>query len=380
MDKESAIGVFPWMPEKKREQNIQKLSALVGPEKAGEIRGMKNVRMLVPEHFVRLMGQLRTKGDEAGAEALLKTVIPSVEEGEIDVPVECGRDGMGSGYHLQEFALPDHEQPWNIRRLYPDRVILIVSLSCAGICRYCFRKSESGHTRHIDLAPALDYIRAWNTSREPKIRDVILSGGDPLSLSDTKLDDLLTQVWNIPGVECVRLDTKYPVTRPARITKRLLDVLDGRVNIMIVHVTHPAEISEEMIDACKRMARRGIVLRSHTPLLRGINDNRETLKQLFWTLFSKCAVTPLYAIQFVETPGATHFRIPLSESLELMRGMQNELSGPAVPNFIIYLPDGGGKYDIGPFEDIDTIGIRKVEGGYEIPSPLYPGKHSFYPD
>ncbi|MBV5267757.1 MAG: hypothetical protein JZU67_04495, partial [Burkholderiaceae bacterium] len=186
--------------------------------------------------------------------------------------------------------------------------------------------------------------------------------------------------WAIPGVECVRLDTKYPVTRPERITKRLLDVLDGRVSVVIVHATHPAEISGEMVDACRRIARLGIVLRSHTPLLRGVNDDRETLKRLFWDLFSKCGVTPLYVIQFVETPGAAHFRIPLSESLALMRGMQNELSGPVVPNFIIYLPDGGGKYGIGPFEDIDTIGIRKVEGGYEIPSPLYPGKHSFYPD
>ncbi|NTW46407.1 MAG: hypothetical protein HGB18_05195 [Candidatus Moranbacteria bacterium] len=368
------------MTKENRERNIRALTGLVGQEKATEIRDMPSVRMLVPAHFIRLIGRLRADGDEAGAVALLKTVIPSIEEGRADVPIPHGIDGMGSGYHLQEFALPDHEQPWTIRRLYPDRVILIVSLSCAGICRYCFRKSESGHTRHIHLAPALDYIRAWNTSREPKIRDVILSGGDPLSLSDTKLDEILTEVWSISGVECVRLDTKYPVTRPKRITKRLLDILDGRVNIVTVHATHPAEISEEMSDACRRMARRGIVLRSHTPLLRGINDNRETLKRLFWDLFSKCGVTPLYAIQFVETPGAAHFRIPLSESFELMRGMQNELSGPAVPNFIIYLPDGGGKYDIGPFEDIDRIGIRKVEGGYEIPSPLFPGKHGFYPD
>ena len=379
------IRIVPGMSSGARQTALRSLAELTMQPIEPKLASAKGLRVLISPHMARQIRQVRANGDEPGARALLRTVVPSPLELEDRATEGWRLDGTGTVYHRKEFNLPDMAQPLCIRRLYPDRAILTPSWQCPVLCRYCFRKCEAGSNRRIDLRPGLDYIRTWNKSGKTPIRDVILSGGDPLSLSDAELDALLPQIRSIPGVEFVRIDTKYPTAKPERITRGLLEVLEERVDIMMLHFTHPLEICEETIDACRRLSKRGIILRSYTPLLKGVNDDRETLKRLFWDLLSKCGVTPYYAVQFIETPGARHFRIPLSHTLELMRGLHVELSGTAIPNSIVYLPDGGGKYVLGPHERIlypnePGTGIRKVDGGYQIPAPLKPGELSFYPD
>jgi lysine 2,3-aminomutase len=294
-------------------------------------------------------------------------------------------DGMGTGYHRNRYALPGFPMPENIRRLYPDRIILIPTFKCPFRCEYCFRGKEVGGEKEFDMQPAYNYIERWNRTSETKIRDVILSGGELLSLSNEKLSHILDKLWAIPGVEMTRIDTRFPVAKPERINEDFLDHIDGKVTMMTLHCVHSDEITSEMERVCKKILRRGVILRSYTPMLKGINDNREILKELFWKLLFQCSVIPYYLVQFIETPGAESFRTPLEKSMELVRGLQTELSGPAIPNLIVYLPDGGGKYIVGPNERIldskdKRAGIKKAKGGYKIPSPLYPGKYSFYPE
>jgi len=373
------IRIFPGMSEEERDKQLQILGKLGIEIKAAIFS--KKIKLLISLHMLKRIQQLRESGDYEGAQILLKTVVPSeVEFGQRSEGWNI--DGMGTGYHKKEFVLAGFPLPANIRRLYPDRIILIPTFECPVLCRYCFRRAEAGNEKPVDMRPSLKYIRAWNENKDVKIRDIILSGGDPLSLSDEDLNNLLIELKSIPGVEILRIDTKYPAVRPERITKKLLDILDGRVNIMTLHFVHPLEICTEVIDMCKKMSRRGIILRSYTPLLKGINDDRDVLKELFWNLLSECGIIPYYAVQFIETPGAQHFRVPLGQAMDIMRSLHNELSGQAIPNLIVYLPDGGGKYIIGPNEKINVAdaGIRRVAGGYKISSPLYPDKCSFYPD
>jgi len=206
----------------------------------------------------------------------------------------------------------------------------------------------------------------------PATMDAFREHGRPRASLEENLEEARTVMKNLAQVG-ISMD---------EITKKLLDILDGRVNIMTLHFVHPLEICTEVIDMCKKMSRRGIILRSYTPLLKGINDDGDVLKELFCNLLSECGIIPYYAVQFIETPGAQHFRVPLGQAMDIMRSLHNELSGQAIPNLIVYLPDGGGKYIIGPNEKINVAdaGIRRVAGGYKISSPLYPDKCSFYPD
>jgi lysine 2,3-aminomutase len=215
---------------------------------------------------------------------------------------------------------------------------------------------------------AIDYIAAT-----PAIRDVLLSGGDPLTLSDEQIDWLLDRLRRIPHVEMIRMGTKAPVVLPQRITTELVEILKKYHPFwMSIHCTHPDELTEEMRDACTRLADAGIPLGSQTVLLAGINDSVETMRRLMHGLV-KIRVKPYYLYQCDPILGSSHFCTPVSKGLEIYSGLRGHTTGYAVPNYVIDAPGGGGKIPLIP----ETVAGRD---GNDLLIRNYEGKIFRYPD
>jgi len=230
---------------------------------------------------------------------------------------------------------------------YPDRLLFLVSDTCSVHCRYCTRSRMVATGR---VAPnrerwerAIEYIEE---TRE--IRDVLLSGGDPLTLSDDNLEYLLSRLRQIRHVEIIRIGTKAPVALPQRITPKLTQMLKRYHPIwMSIHFTHPEELNMKVTRACERLADAGIPLGSQTVLLKGINDDLATMKKLFQGLM-RIRVRPYYLYQCDPITGSSHFRTPVEKGLEIISGLRGHTSGYAVPNFVIDAPGGGGKIALIP--------------------------------
>jgi lysine 2,3-aminomutase len=230
---------------------------------------------------------------------------------------------------------------------YPDRVLLYVSNICASYCRFCTRKRKVGAEyvtmRDSDFKIALRYIKEHR-----RIRDVIISGGDPLMLSDRVLERYLKEITGIDHVEIVRIDTRAPSTLPQRITSKLCKMLKKYDPIyLLTHFNHPREITEEAKEACRMLAGAGIVLGNQSVLLRGINDEANVLKKLGEELL-KIRVRPYYIYVPDAVRGTSHFRVPIKRAVNKMRGLIGHTSGLAVPKLIIDLENGGGKLPLLP--------------------------------
>ncbi len=301
--------------------------------------------------------------DEPG-NPLRRTVVPTSDELE-RMPCEAD-DPLGEDAHSPV--------PGLVHR-YPDRVLLLCSDQCATYCRYCTRSRlvGRGHLRpgRTRLEAAFDYIR-----KTPTIRDVLLSGGDPLTLSDERLDWLLGQVRSIKHVEIVRIGTKVPVVMPQRITPALVRVLRRHHPLwMSIHFTHPDECTREATRACARLADAGIPLGSQTVLLRGVNDDAEVMRRLVHNLL-RMRVRPYYIYQCDPIPGSSHFRTHVSKGVEIIRALRGFTSGYAVPTFVVDAPGGGGKIPVMPGyvagRDEDGLLLRNYEQKifrYPDPSP-----------
>jgi lysine 2,3-aminomutase len=257
---------------------------------------------------------------------------------------------------------------------YPDRVLFLVANSCASNCRYCTRSRmvENPDKNSIffqaEWEEAIAYIDA-----HPLVRDVLLSGGDPLTLSDEKLDWLLSRLRRIPHVEFLRIGTKVPVVMPQRITASLTRVLKRYHPLwMSIHFTHPDELTPETVEACARLADAGIPLGSQTVLLAGINDDVDTMKKLMHGLL-KARVKPYYLYQCDPIVGSSHFRTPVRKGLEIIRGLRGHTSGYAVPTYVIDAPEGGGKIPLLPEYALGRDGDDLVLRNYQ-------GLHFRYPD
>ena len=296
---------------------------------------------------------------------LRRTMVPVTDEylhtrGEAEDPLEEDRDSPVPG----------------IVHRYPDRVLFLVANSCASNCRYCTRSRmvENPDARSIffqaQWEQAIAYIEA-----HPEVRDVLLSGGDPLTLSDEKLDWLLSRLRRIPHVEFLRIGTKAPVVMPQRITPSLLRVLRRYHPLwMSIHFTHPDELTPETTEACARLADAGIPLGSQTVLLSGINDEVGTMTRLMHGLL-KTRVKPYYLYQCDPIVGSSHFRTPVSKGLEIIQGLRGHTTGYAVPHYVIDAPKGGGKIPILPEyvvgRDGDELVLRNYQGlQYRYPDPL----------
>ncbi len=289
--------------------------------------------------------------------------------------VPTGDEYLDAAGEAADPLCEDHDSPVpGIVHRYPDRVLFLVTDFCSTYCRYCTRSRMVGHhsERRFNLEQwekALGYIEAT-----PSVRDVLLSGGDPLTLPDNKLEWLLWRLRRIPHVEFLRIGTKVPVVLPQRITPSLTRRLKKYHPLwMSIHFTHPEEITAETTQACARLADAGIPLGSQTVLLAGINDQVETMKKLMHGLL-RIRVKPYYLYQCDPIKGSAHFRTPVSAGLDIIRGLRGHTSGYAVPSYVIDAPGGGGKIPLLPDSVVgregDDLILRNYEGStFRYPDP-----------
>jgi lysine 2,3-aminomutase len=248
---------------------------------------------------------------------------------------------------------------------YPDRVVLLVSNRCPVYCRFCMRKRHVGSENETPLDPrileqALGYIRST-----PVIRDVILSGGDPLMLDDASLQTILSRLREIPHVKIIRIGTRIPVTLPERITPELCNMLSRYHPLFInSHFNHPAEITDASSRACTLLADAGIPLGNQSVLLSGINDDVSIMRDLLSGLL-EIRVKPYYIHQMDLVKGTSHFRTPVTRGLDIIRGLRGHVSGLAVPHYVIDLPGGKGKVALLPEpaeREGDMLILRTYQG------------------
>ena len=268
----------------------------------------------------------------------------------------------------------EHDSPVpGLVHRYPDRVLLLAHGECAAYCRYCTRSRVVGRRQLAAdtgrLERAIDYIRDT-----PAVRDVVVSGGDPLLLSDERLAWLLGRLRAVPHVEVIRIGTKVPAVLPQRVTPALVRVLRRYHPLwMSLHFTHPDECTPESRRACARLADAGIPLGSQTVLLRGVNDDLETMRALVRRLMAM-RVRPYYLYQCDPISGSGHFRTPIERGLAIIRGLRGFTSGYAVPTFVVDAPGGGGKIPLLPDavvgRELDDLLLRSFDGGvYRYPDP-----------
>lgn len=255
---------------------------------------------------------------------------------------------------------------------YPDRVLFLVTGFCSTYCRYCTRSRLVGHNGECNFSlsqweKAIHYIEST-----PSVRDVLLSGGDPLTLSDEHLEWLLSRLRRIRHVEFIRIGTKAPVVLPQRITPALTRILRRYHPVfMSIHFMHPDELTEETRQACERLADAGVPLGSQTVLLAGINDDVDTMKRLMHGLL-RVRVKPYYLYQCDPISGSAHFRTTVEKGLEIIAGLRGFTSGYAVPTYVIDAPGGGGKIPLLPEYFVGRDGNDLILKNYEGRTFRYP--------
>jgi len=335
---------------------LEKMLVLTEDEREGLVKGGTMLPVGVTPYYMSLLDR------EDADQPLRRTVVPTKNEflrtaGEADDPL--GEDG--------------HSPVPGLVHRYPDRVLLLALDFCSTYCRYCTRSRVVGHgelmPKEERLEKAFEYIR-----QTPTIRDCLISGGDPLSLSEDKLDWILGRLREIPHLEFIRIGTKMPAVLPQRITPSLCRILKKYHPLwMSVHFLHPDECTPEAAQACARLADSGIPLGSQTVLLKGVNDNVPTMKDLIHRLLMM-RVRPYYLYQCDPISGSAHFRTSVSKGLEIIEGLRGHTTGYAVPTYVIDAPGGGGKIPLQPNyivgRDGDDLLLRNYEGQvYRYPDP-----------
>lgn len=230
---------------------------------------------------------------------------------------------------------------------YPDRVLMLLTTQCASYCRYCTRSRIVGKPEEMfslnDYKEQINYIRG-----KPEIRDVLLSGGDPLLLSNNQIESILAQLRSIPHVEIIRIGTRVPIFLPMRIDKELCAILSKYHPLWLnMHINHPNEITSELRFACDLLCSVGIPLGNQSVLLAGINDCSNIQLALVRKLVSM-RVRPYYLYQCDLVKGAGHFRTPIAKGIEIIENLRGHTSGYAIPTYVVDLPEGGGKVPVSP--------------------------------
>ncbi|MEO5914145.1 MAG: KamA family radical SAM protein [Luteolibacter sp.] len=329
---------------------------LTDVERAGVLLAGTKLAMAITPHFFNLIDR-----DDPDC-PIRRQVIPRIEEG-WNAPEEMA-DPCGEDSHMPV--------PGLVHR-YPDRVLFLVTDRCASYCRYCTRsRVVSGvGEQHLETQwePAFKYLE-----KHTEIRDVLLSGGDPLLFSDDKLDKILTRLRSIPHIQFIRIGSRIPIFLPQRITPELCTMLKKHHPLFIsIHTNHPRELTTEVRDALGRLADAGIPLGNQSVMLRGVNDSVEVQKALVQKLLM-CRVKPYYLYQCDLINGSSHLRTPVAEGVAIIEGLRGHTTGYAIPQFVIDGPGGGGKIPINPNYVVDTsegrITLRNFEGEiFEYPDP-----------
>lgn len=315
-------------------ENICQALSLPRPE--GDVRRVVDEFVVtVTPYYLNVLCRSEAAYGRSQVERVAKTFLPS--ELEIAPRGYLEVDGMGEeGTHPRRA----------VSMLYPDRALLFVANVCPIYCRYCFRKRKVGHVG-VPGVPAPEVEAAIeDIARLPSVRDVIISGGDPLMLSDERLVRIVDRVAAIEHVGVIRIDTKFLAVLPQRFTRDLVDRLVSACRDKVLHLTfhfvHPMEVVEEVREVGWQLAARGILMNAYIPLLRDVNDDRETLKALFWAL-ARAKIRPYYLVQNVTNKWNLHFQVPVKRGLEIVDRLTGEVSGIALPQYIAYLPRAGGK-------------------------------------
>ena len=270
------------------------------------------------------------------ADPIRKQAIPSILE------ISMSTVGMEDPLGEEE----DSVVPGLVHR-YPDRVLMVLTDICPMLCRHCTRKREWRHGGWVrpwsEIEAMLGYLR-----RNTRVRDVIISGGDPLTLSTGHLEVIISRIREIKHIEIIRIGSRFPVVLPQRIDAELCDMLSKYGPIWLnTHFNHPREITPEAAAACDRLLRAGVPVNNQSVLLRGINDNVETQLKLCQGLL-RAKVRPYYLFQCDEVQGTEHLRTPVDVGIKIIEGMRGHTSGLAVPNFVVDLVNGGGKVPLQP--------------------------------
>jgi lysine 2,3-aminomutase len=282
-----------------------------------------------------------------------KQVIPCLEEAE-------SFTGM-----MEDSLSEDRHSPVpGLVHRYPDRVLMLVTTQCGCYCRYCTRSRIVGDPTATfsreEFEMQIDYLK-----RTPQVRDVLLSGGDPLALAPKLLEELLGRLREIPHIEIVRIGSRMPVFLPQRVTTELTDMLQKFHPLWLnIHVNHPNEITQELADACDRLSRAGIPLGNQSVLLAGVNDCVHIQRKLVQDLV-RIRVRPYYLYQCDLVEGAGHFRTPMAKGMEIIEGLRGHTSGFAVPTYMIDAPGGGGKIPVMPNYLISMSDHKIVLRNYE---------------
>ena len=340
-----------------RIQNLAQLEArlsLTPEERAGTILAGKKLALGITPHFFNLIDR------EDPDCPIRRQVVPRIEESitaSDEMLDPCGEDS-------------NMPVPGLVHR-YPDRVLLLVTDRCASYCRYCTRSrvvSGAGEQElTMDLEGAFAYLE-----KHPEVRDVLLSGGDPLLFSDSKLDAILTRLRQIPTIDFIRIGTRIPIFLPQRITTELLNVLKKHHPLwMSVHSNHPKELTQEVRMALGRLADAGIPLGNQSVLLKGVNDRADTLKSLFHKLLL-CRVRPYYLYQCDLISGSAHLRTTIRDGQEIMEQLRGHTTGYAVPTYVVDGPGGGGKIPIGPNYIVGMADNRVILKNYKGDVYEYP--------
>ena len=246
---------------------------------------------------------------------------------------------------------------------YPDRVLLMPTTACPVYCRFCFRRERVGHGATTMSASEIDDALAYIAAR-PGIREAILTGGDPMILSPRRLGGILRRVAAIRTVEILRIHTRVPVADPKRVDSALIGALRQRVPVyVLIHCNHPREIDRESARAIAALADAGIPLLGQTVLLKGVNDDAETLAALFRAMV-RHRVRPYYLHHPDLAPGTAHFRLSIEEGQALMRALRGRISGLCQPNYVIDIPGGHGKVPVGPVFRAEDGALRDWLGGF----------------
>jgi lysine 2,3-aminomutase len=337
-------------------EQLQEILQLIPEEIEGIQQSKGRLALAVTPYFVSIMDSSNPNCP------IRRQAIPRIEECHLsknDMVDPCGEDKNSPVAGL-------------VHR-YPDRVLLLVTDQCATYCRYCTRRRLVGSNERpitqVNFEEVLKYLKTHK-----KVRDVLLSGGDPLLLENERLEEILSRLRTIPHIELLRIGTRAPVTLPQRITVGLVRMLKKYHPLMIsIHFTHPKEITDAVRRACNELADAGIPLGSQTVLLKGINDKPYVMKKLVHELL-KIRVRPYYIYQCDLAMGTEHFRTSVATGIQIIEKLRGHTTGYAIPTYVIDAPGGGGKIPVEPdyviSKEKGKLVLRNYEGQvFEYPEP-----------
>ena len=329
-------------------EDLKKCIELTAKEEEGIRQSLKTLRMAITPYYLSLIDL------ENPHCPVRKQAVPTISElhhvsADLEDPLHEDGDAPVPG----------------LTHRYPDRVLFLITDQCSMYCRHCTRRRFAGQSDCESpserINKGIEYI-----AKTPTVRDVVLSGGDALLVSDKMLESIIQRLREIPHVEVIRIGTRTPVVCPQRITDDLVNMLKKYHPVWVnTHFNHPNEITAEAIEACTKLADAGIPLGNQSVLLRGVNDCPQVMKKLVCNLV-KIRVRPYYIYQCDLSMGLEHFRTPVSKGIEIIENLRGHISGYAVPTFVVDAPGGGGKIPVMPqyliSQSPEKVVLRNFEG------------------